>query len=262
MPGATIIVNTLEDQTTSNPNDSKCSLREAIRNVNNNNQSSSTDCLAGTAGDVRDTSNLATGLSGKITLASKLPAITDAKGLTIDGRKARIDVSGNKQVQVVSMEPDAQLTLKSLTLTDGNSSGSAGGVSDPGTLKVVSSTFSGNTGFEGGGIYNAGDTLTVTNSTFFSNGGEEGNDIANGGTVRVIDSTFSNNTLHGGGIVNSGTEATLRNTILADDLSGKNCVAYVGSPFTDEGYNISDDGSCNFDEATSTPQALPPWLWY
>jgi CSLREA domain-containing protein len=260
MLGATIIVNTLEDQTT--PNDGICSLREAIRNANINNQSSSTDCLAGTAGDVRDTSNFAKGLSGKITLASKLPAITDAEGLTIDGRKARIDVSGNKQVQVVSVEPDAQVTLKSLTLTGGNSSGSTGGVFDlAGTLKVISSTFSGNTGFEGGGIYNAGGTLTVTNSTFFRNGGEEGNDIANGDTVRVIDSTFSNNTLHGGGIVNSGTEATLRNTILADDPSGKNCVAYVGSPFTDGGYNISDDRSCNFDEATSTSQALPPWLW-
>jgi hypothetical protein len=68
----------------------------------------------------------------------------------------------------------------------------------------------------------------------------------------VINSTFSNNTLNGGGIVNFGTEATLRNTILADDPSGNNCVTYVGSPFTDDGYNISDDGSCNFDEATST----------
>jgi hypothetical protein len=151
--------------------------------------------------------------------------------------------------------------LKSPTLKDGNSSGFAGGVFNPGTLKVISSTFSGNTGFESGGIYNAGGTLTVTNSTFFSNGGEEGTDIANGGTVRVIDSTFSNNTLHDGGIVNSGTKVALRNTLLADDPSGKNRVAYVGSPFTDEGYNISHDGSCNFDEATSTPQALPPWLW-
>jgi hypothetical protein len=41
-------------------------------------------------------------LSGKITLASELPAITDAERLIIDGRKARIEVSGNNQVQVVS----------------------------------------------------------------------------------------------------------------------------------------------------------------
>ena len=45
MPGGTITVNTLEDQTTPSPDDGKCSLREAIRNANHNNQSSSTDCL-------------------------------------------------------------------------------------------------------------------------------------------------------------------------------------------------------------------------
>ena len=63
MPGATITANTLEDQTTPSLNDGKCSLREAIRNANNN-QSSSIDCLAGTAGDARDAINFAKGLSG------------------------------------------------------------------------------------------------------------------------------------------------------------------------------------------------------
>jgi hypothetical protein len=48
---------------------------------------------------------------------------------------------------------------------------------------------------------------------------------------------------------------TLGNTVLADVPSGDNCVGAI----TDGGYNISDDGSCNFTETTSknsTPARL------
>ena len=138
-------------------------------------------------------------------------------------------------MQLVSVDPGVKLTLKNLTVTEGFSSGFASGIYNRGTLEVINSnsTFSGNTSFQGGDIYNAG------------------------GTLRVISSTFSGNTLSGDGIANFGAEAALRNTSMADDPSGQNCVVFTESPFTDGRYNISNDGSCNFDGSTSRNNTDP-----
>jgi hypothetical protein len=113
-------------------------------------------------------------------LVAKLPTITDASGLTINGgRNAQIIVSGDGKVRVSSVSKDAKLTLANLTIADG-----------------FADTFNGGTstrGIPGGGIANRGGTLKVTHSTFSGNtaviaGGAIAN--INGGTLRVIDSTF------------------------------------------------------------------------
>lgn len=46
---------------------------------------------------------------------------------------------------------------------------------------------------------------------------------------------------------------TLSNTILANVPSADNCSETI----TDEGYNISDDGSCEFSESTSKNDTGP-----
>jgi hypothetical protein len=97
----------------------------------------------------------------------------------------------------------------------------------------------------------------VTNSTISgnNNGGNtsgSGGIHNNQGTLNMISSSISNNGVRDGGGATSGT--TLSNTILANVPSpGNNCVGTV----TDHGYNISDDGSCNFADSTSKNNTDP-----
>jgi CSLREA domain-containing protein len=89
-----------------------------------------------------------------------------------------------------------------------------GGISNEylGTLRVIDSTFTGNSAHRGGGIYNGfSGKLNVENSTFSSNSATlEGGGISNEDTSRtpviITNSTFSGNTggyFYGGGIYNS-----------------------------------------------------------
>src|SRR5215212_11806516 len=189
LPAATITVNTRLDKSNIIGD---CSLREAIKAANTN--SVVDGCRAGSA-TKRDEIRFSLGKRATIVLASKLPSITDASGLTIDGgRTSRITVSGDDKVRVFVVSKDAKLALANLTLAD-----------------AFADTFNGGTsssGLPGGGIANKGGTVKVTHSTFSGNNAVlAGGAIANleGGTLRVIDSTFyANLSFFGGAIVNKG----------------------------------------------------------
>jgi hypothetical protein len=186
----------------------------------------------------RDAIHFALGDKATITLGSTLPTITDTSGLNINGRRAKITVSGDDFERVFQVNPGAKLTLANLTVADGRSVAFGGGLENFGTVKVFNSTFSGNSVHldigGGGGIFNDGGTLTVTNSTFSEN--RAGN---------------------GGAIFNSGT-ATLRNTIVANSPSGGNC-ANLGT-LVDGGYNIDDGTSCGFSSANNSFPSTNPLL--
>jgi hypothetical protein len=140
-----------------------------------------------------------------------------------------------------------------------------GGIYNTGTVTISNSTLSGNTAHvqcshdcvaEGGGIFNAQGTLTINNSTLSGNSaiavrsaipsGGYGGGISNNGTLTINNSTLSGNASpsggSGGGIANGGT-ATLQNSIVANSPSGGNCFGTM----TSKGYNLSSDGSCDFD---------------
>jgi hypothetical protein len=212
--------------TVSNTADSGAgSLRRAIINAN-----------ASTS--VADTIVFDQSLSGQtITLASELPAITGPAGLTIDGGKAKITISGNNAVGVFvvlsSIGADGNLTLNNLTVAngyvdnrvDGRYMGGAIDNSTHSTLTVRNSTLSGNTAFFGGGIINDG-SATLINSTLSGNTATgAGGGILNGnnGTLTLTNSTLSGNSVlsdtgGGGGIDNYGS-SNVRNTIVAGNTS-------------------------------------------
>jgi CSLREA domain-containing protein len=184
---ATLTVNTTADEQTAN---NECSLREAIVNANDN-QQTSTDCAAG-SGSEADTIDFDLGSSATIALTpvafgglGSLPPIRDSAGLTIDGGSANITISGNNEVRVFNVGSGARLTLNKLTVANG-----VGLVPDDAPF--------------GGGIYNSGGTLTVSNSTFSGNGAH-----------------------FGGGIINSFGTATLKNTIVANSTAGGNCFGTI-----------------------------------
>jgi CSLREA domain-containing protein len=175
--------------------DADCSLREAITAAN------------AAAGD--DTITFATSANGTITLAAELPSLSS--NITIDGNGAANTVlSGGNAFRLFFVASGATVTIQDVTIANGRSSDSGGGIrNDGGTLTVTDSTFSSNTadfGGGGGGIFNAsGGTLTVTDSAFSANSANFGGGIGNvGGTATVTDSSFSSNSaVDGGGIANS-----------------------------------------------------------
>jgi hypothetical protein len=135
------------------------------------------------------------------------------------------------------------LTIDNCTITRNRSAYQAGGIANWATLTINNSTISGNDVEDPGGpggIYNGG-TLTINNSTIIGNGDPDcGDGIDSNGTLTISNSTISENRASGsGGGINGN--ATLQNTILANN-SGGNC----NGTMTSEGYNLSDDGTCSF----------------
>jgi CSLREA domain-containing protein len=267
---AALTVNTKVDESNT---DGDCSLREAIEAANTN--AKVDRCKAGSATE-EDAIYFALGEKAKIVLGSQLPTITDASGLTIDGQKAKITVSGNHAVRVFEVGSSAAVNLRKLKVADGNSDDFGGGAFNNagGTLTVTKSTFSGNSATDlGGGIDNRG-TLEVTNSTFSANkttradGNNFGGGIFNDGTLKVSKSTFSNNSstqLSGGAIRNqeqlgpfpgAGATVTLSNTIVANSPSGGNC----GGPIIDGGFNVDDGTTCGFSAANISEPTTDPLL--
>jgi CSLREA domain-containing protein len=277
VPGATITVNTKEDESN---NIGDCSLREAIRAANTN--SAVDGCRAGSA-TKRDAIRFSLGERATIVLASKLPTVTDASALTIDGgRRAQITISGDGKVRVSSVSKDAKLTLANLTVADGFADTFDGGTSTRGipgggianrggTVKVTHSTFSGNSAvIAGGGIANLdGGTLKVIDSTFYANRSMFGGAIVNEARLEVSYSTFSANDVEFyGAILNANNKAAttrLSSTVFADNVNDNVVNVCTGLPpdercrgtITDGGYNISDDRSFRFTEPTSKSNADP-----
>jgi hypothetical protein len=212
---ATITVNSLADAGAPGI----CVLRDAITAANT--KTATNGCIAGTG---RDTIKFK--VTGTITLASKLPEVTDGN-LTINGPASpAITIDGGGAVPVMQVASGPTLDLKNLAIAHGSnvtSSTAAGGISNEGTLTLTNSTISGNTALNFdtsgiGGISNKG-TLTLTNSTISGNttlgpnGGIGG--ISNEGMLTITNSTISDNTteLGTGGISSSGRLTVTNSTI-------------------------------------------------
>src|SRR5690606_9991717 len=75
------------------------------------------------------------------------------------------------------------------------------------------------------------------------------------GALTVTSSTFSGNSASAGGsLYHFGGFASLAGNLLASNASGANC----SGTLTDNGYNLSDDGSCGFSGAGSANNASLP----
>jgi predicted outer membrane repeat protein len=218
--------------------------RAAIITVTNLNDTGAGSLRAAiTAHASGDTINF--GLSGTITINSELPAVANV--LTIDGTGQTVILSGNSQYQIIQTDPTGTLTLKFLTLTDSSTAFDGGAFGNDGTAILENCLFSDDrTTVNGGAITNMG-TLTVINSTFSGNqAAGDGGAIYTGitGVAYITNVTFSGNTAaagDGGALYNHNGTVDLKGSILATSTGG-NCEGSVA--ITDEGHNISDDGTC------------------
>lgn len=232
---------------------SHCSLREA---VNDANASPDLDAIRFDG-------------SYSITLGSSLPSNTD--DLTINGQGYDVIIDGADSYLIVETFDD--LHLKNLTIQNGNSanggalllhnflttivnvtffsnttSSSGGVIYGLGPVNVRDSTFiDNNAAGSAGAIRNEGSTLTVSNSTFKGNAASLGGAIFTTGsaTTTILNSTFSGNSgpSSGGDIYHNGGTLNYANTIMANAVSGGNCInaATLGVNIN----NLVEDGSCS-----------------
>jgi titin len=158
--------------------------------------------------------------------------------LTISGAGASsTTVNGNQanNVPVVQVGGAAPVTLSGLTITNGYSSGSGGGIGNTGTLTVQDSTITGNTsGDGGGGIFNGSESV-----------------------LTVLDSTISGNTTNGsgGGIAIAGINCYLHNivgctTIITNStISGNSAGQFGGGISNYAGTTIVTDSAISGNSA-------------
>lgn len=140
---------------------------------------------------------------------------------TLDGGSS-ITISGGNSTRIFNVQNGADVILRNITIANGNAGGNNGGgiyVERLSTLTVENSTFSNNTGHNGGGIatngWGANDTgvaLTISDSAFNNNvatagaipgGGNGGGGIylSGGSAATITDSTFTGNQSVNGGAI-------------------------------------------------------------
>jgi predicted outer membrane repeat protein len=222
-----------------NANDSGAgSLRQAIIDI----------CAGGTI-------NFNSSLSGQtITLVSTLVLNKD---LTIDGSSltTRIALSGNNTVQVVQVNSNVAITIKSLVIQNGKAVENGGGiyVNTGATLVVFDSLFLANNAVEnpylvgvgeGGAIYSLGN-LTIDRGTFSGNSASRGGAVSCSGgtskTLTVIDSSYISNHALSDSLGNGGDAGAIFENcnliITASTFSGNTAAHSGGAVLTDNDVN-------------------------
>jgi CSLREA domain-containing protein len=275
---AVITPNTPGDE---NGGGAACSLREAVLAAN-------TDAAFGgcPAGDGADTIILGAGryglwiprgstgddkLDGDLWVASQV-TITHAgiQPAVIDGR--RLD-------RVIHVIGGGNLTASRITITNGRTASSGGGIRNEGALNLLNATVAGNetTASFGGGIANSGTaTMSLTNVTLSGNRAEGdggGIDQGIGGLLNLNHVTIAGNTTDisgdtggGGGIYNAGGTINLRSTIIArnhDKTSGTTPKSpdCGGAALTSQRHNlIGDPTGCSFVARRGDKKKINPRL--
>jgi hypothetical protein len=220
------------------------------------------------------TENLTIGFSLKVIGSGANTTIIDGRGtatvVNISSKSASVVLSdltirnGFSEDSGAGIRNLGILTINACTISNNKARGSpsgghGGGVTNAGTLTVNNSTFSGNSisgvfgaGF-GGGLFNY-TAATINNSTFSGNSAyATGGGIRNQGNLTINNSTISSNKEHyGGGVESAAGTVIFQNSIVANNSVG-NCGGTIGS----NGYNLSSDDTCNFNNAGDSNNADP-----
>ncbi|MCP3999620.1 MAG: hypothetical protein GY727_01775, partial [Gammaproteobacteria bacterium] len=158
--------------------DSNCTLREAVVTVNTGTDTSNMENTAGcfvngTLGptDTITFNNTLSGSTITLTQASDLVIDNASVDLTIEGLgqdSLTIDGGGNSRVFYIS---SSTVSINSLTISGGSSSGNGGGIyaRSSSSVSLANSTVSNNSANWGGGIYANSSSVSLANSTVSNN---------------------------------------------------------------------------------------------
>ena len=210
--------------------DGSCSLREAVIAANTDTASGATagECAAGSGAD---TILLPAGLY-KLTIGGQGEDASEAGDLDVTGGSLTITGAGAQTTTIDANRVDRAievidaaitLTVSGITIRNGQTTDTGGGIQNAGTLVLDACSVTGNSpDFDGGGIANSG-TLAITNSTISSNtsGGDGAGIESSAGTVNLRNCTISGNFADGdgGGLSMSGGTMTLSNVTIASNTA-------------------------------------------
>jgi hypothetical protein len=189
--------------TVSNLNDSgPGSLRQAINDAN------------GTLG----TSTINFSVSGTIPVTSGELNIISSLKISGPG-SGSLTVSGNNTSRIFNVNAN-HVTISGITIQNGSTGSSGGGINNAGSLTVRDCTITGNSAGAsfGGGINNDG-TLDIYNTTISNNfGGLAGGAINNYGALTIMGSAIYGNTSpsYGAGINSNGTLTIIGSTLTSN----------------------------------------------
>ena len=199
-----------------------CTLREAINAAN-----------AGPGAEVITFApGLVSGGPATISLLTALAALSSDMNITGPGssllRIQRSTAGGTPDFRIFTVAAGASINISLLTVSNGRlASGNTGqdnggGIHNSGTLILVNSDVSNNTGDFGAGIYNLG-SLTIIDTSISNNSsiGGPGAGIlstGSGNILNITSSTVANNTLGGGIFIGSGT-ATINNSTVSNNTT-------------------------------------------
>ena len=243
---ATLTVNTTADNLVAG--DGKCSLREAIANVNAAADTTGQDCAAGSGGG--DSIKFAFAMPATIRLRlGQLRIQHDVSLLNPAPGSLHLDAAHRTRVFEIAA---GTTSMVNLTIEHGKADNGGGAMVDSGaTLSLARSALTDNiagtdddkdflSGY-GGGIYSAG-TLNLTACRLLRNKasspfGSVGGGIANtGGTVALTDCTLAGNTAdtEGGAIFSgSGTVTLIGCTLHGNKAASADYPSYGGGIFND-----------------------------
>jgi len=253
---ASILVNSSVDNLT--PGDRQCTLREAINNANEGNDTTHGDCLAG---DIQNNEIDLTQLNEKtVFLTQGRLEINGNMTLTGPGVDKLI-LNGQNNQQIFYVKENAHINITGMSITQGKVRYDfGGGLKNLGTTTLVDTRFTGNYAKIGGAIYNKGN-LTVVNSYFSNNQADDkGGGLYNLKDLTLIKSTITENTAQrGSGVFNNADDGGPGYLYLEESYiynnSGYDC-ANVGLIFTDMLSEIRD-ASC---QTELNPELSPPML--
>ncbi|WP_298338218.1 hypothetical protein [Ferrimicrobium sp.] len=200
----------------------------------------------------------------------------DGGGIYSDGDSLQIGdatmISGNTAWFGGGIQSYSPFTLTDSTVSDNSAPytenyaiGFGGGIYEANSSTILDSTISDNEAGEyGGGVdfaeTNNGipPTSTVLDSTIYGNTSSEvGGGVFNEQDLTIENSTISKNSAetkdYGGGLANDG-DLTLAGDLLATAGGppvGGECSSDTGATLNDDGYNVSDDSSCDLTNSTS-----------
>ena len=169
--------------------------------------------------------------------------IESAEGLT--NKDVVLDGNNTHQVFNFNNTEDSILILKGVSVIDGNSSTSGGGVYSNHNIKVEDCNISNNSSsYYGGGLYSNG-LITVTNSTILNNSSTDGGGFYSGSTTTVTNSTISDNNSKDdcGGFWSNGTTTVTNSTISNNIARGDSGGFYSRQEITMTNSTISNNSS-------------------
>jgi CSLREA domain-containing protein len=221
---APITVKTTVDELTTN---GKCSLREAIRNANDD-AATHPDCASGSGADTitlksRRVYQLALAGEDDAAASGDLDIVAGSTVSLAPKKKGAATVDGGGIDRVFEVVTGGTLSLTRITVRNGHTAQDGGGITSGGSLTLTNSTVHGNSTDDDGGDINSGGTLGIRNSTIRDNSaGGGGGGIRNSGPASLTGSTVSGNTSgeNGGGIRSLVASLTVINSTISGNTAG------------------------------------------